>query len=112
MSESKVRSWTWRHAILQSDLPATTRHVLLTISCHMNDVGEGAYPSTADLAVETGLSERCVCEHISKAKAAGWLGVEQHGYRGQRWKRNEYAPRYPESVDANSEGTDGGSVPF
>jgi len=39
------RSWSWRHALLKSDLPATTRHVLLTISCFMNDVGGGCYPT-------------------------------------------------------------------
>jgi len=36
-------AWTWRHAILEAELPATTKHVLLTISCFMNDVGEGCY---------------------------------------------------------------------
>ena len=35
-------AWTWRHAILEAELPATTKHVLLTISCFMNDVGEGS----------------------------------------------------------------------
>lgn len=101
------RAWTWRHAILESDLKSTTRHVLLTIGCHMNDVGEGCYPTTKQLHLETGLSERAVCEHINLAIDAGWLIRFQHGYRGQKWKRNEYRPRWPD----DPEGTDAGSAP-
>lgn len=99
------RAWTWRHAIIESDLPPTTRHVLLTISCHMNDRGEGCFPSMRELARETGRSLRAVCEHINVAIEAGWLVRFEHGYRGQRWKRSEYRPGWPpaaEGVDATS----------
>lgn len=113
MSEDR-RCWTWRHAILKSSLPSTTKHVLLTISCRMNDVGEGCYPSTSTLAEETGLSERAVCKHIADAKALGWLRVEQHGFGGQKWKRNQYFPAWPPvdcDPDAAEKGTDPGSGP-
>jgi len=100
------RAWTWRHAILESDLKPTTRHVLLTISCHMNDVGEGCYPTTKDLQCETGLSERAVCEHINLAVAAGWLKKFQHGFRGQKWKQNEYRPAWPKVSEDAEKGTD------
>lgn len=109
-----VRSWTWRHAVAKSDLAPTTRHVLLTISLHMNDVGEGCYPSTAQLRAETGLSERAVCEHIAKARDAGWLNVEKHGFAGQKWARNEYRPKWPDpdpppTVDDDDGGGDPGA---
>jgi hypothetical protein len=100
------RAWSWRHAILQSDLPATTRHVLLTISCFMNEVGGGCYPTTKDLAAATGLSERAVCTHIAAAAEAGWLKVSEHGFRGQKWKNHQYKAAWP-----NAEGTEGRSVP-
>jgi hypothetical protein len=99
------RSWTWRHAVIKSDLPATTRHVLLTISCFMNEVGGGCYPTTLDLAAATGLSERAVCTHIAVAKEAGWLMVSEHGFRGQKWKNHQYHAAWPEP-----KGTERGSV--
>lgn len=91
-----MNSYTWRAGIIKSDLLSTTRHVLLTLSCHVNDAGESAYPSTALLAKETGLSERSVITHLSIAKDLGWLEVRKHGLSGQSWARNEYYPRFPD----------------
>lgn len=107
----KRKAWTWRHAILESDLSGTTKHVLLTISCFMNELGEGNYRTTKELAAFAGRSERCVCEHIEIAKDAGWLIVSRHGFGGQKWKRHEYLPAWPSDEDAAEEGTDGGSAP-
>ncbi len=98
-----------------SALEATTRHVLLTIGCHMNALGEGCFPSTKTLERETGLSERSVIDHIKKAKDAGWLEVLAHGYGDRRWKRNEYRVRWPEGAEPGSAplagGAESGSVP-
>jgi hypothetical protein len=91
-----MNSYTWRAAVLRSGLEPTTRHVLLTLSCHINDAGESAYPSTRLLAFESGLSERSVCTHLEKAVLGGWLRRRQHGLAGQKWKRNEYFPRLPD----------------
>jgi hypothetical protein len=98
-----MRPYSWRNAILQSTLPATTRHVLLTLSCHVNDAGESCYPSTRRQAEETGLSERAVITHLQKAEALGWLDVKQHGFAGQKWARNEYLPRMPDNKKALNE---------
>jgi hypothetical protein len=95
-------AWTWRHAIIEAELPATTKHVLLTISCFMNDVGEGCYRTTKELAHFTGLSERAVCTHIENAAKLGWLKKSQHGFRGQKWKRHEYEPFWPKGAEPRS----------
>ena len=95
-------AWTWRHAVLEAELPATTKHVLLTISCFMNDVGEGCYRTTKELARFTGLSERAVCTHIENAVKLGWLKKTQHGFRGQKWKRHEYEPLWPKGTEPSS----------
>lgn len=87
---------SWRQAILKSDLPPTTRHVLLTLGCHMNDAGESCYPSIALLVEETGLSNRTVITHLDLAEERGWISREKHGYKGQRWARNEYRIEWPE----------------
>lgn len=96
------RAWTWRNAILASKLPATTKHVLMVISCHMNDMGEGCYPSTKRLAELGSLSERSVCTHIDDAEKAGWLKVTKHGFNGQRWARHEYSPLWPQGTESPS----------
>lgn len=90
------RAWSWRHAFSSSDLPAMTKHVLHTLGMFMNELGEGCYPSVADISRYSGLDKKTVLKHLSTARDAGWIAVSQHGYRGQRWKRQEYAARWPE----------------
>lgn len=110
-----MKPWTWRHAIIKSGLSPTTRHVLLTLSCHLNDLGEDCFPSTAMLAEETGLSERSVCTHLATAAALGWFVVRKHGFAKQRWARHEYLPRIPDGFEIRArddQGTEAGSVPF
>lgn len=102
---STPRSWTWRHAIKDSELEPVTRHLLLTMSIYMNEVGGGCYPTTKELARATGLAERTVCIHIRKAVEAGWLEVSAHGFKGQKWKNHQYQAAWPET-----KGTERGSV--
>lgn len=91
--------FSWRHAIIQSDLPPTTRHLLLTLSVHMTDAGESCFPSTETLARETGLSKKAVIKHIRVARDAGWLRVGVAGLGrlsdNRQWKRHEYMVAFP-----------------
>lgn len=96
---SETRAWTWRHAIIKSGLPPTTRHVLLTISCFMNEMGDGCYPTQKQLADATGLSERAVRQHLDVAEKAGWIKRQEHGFRGQKWRNHEYQACWPEPQD-------------
>ena len=98
MPGSVAPLFTWRTAIISSDLSPTTRHVLLTLSLHMSEAGASCYPSTATLARESGLSERAVCTHLDKANAAGWIVKRRHGMAGKKWARHEYAPQIPADV--------------
>ena len=104
-------SYTWRAGIIKSNLPSTTRHVLLTLSCHFNDAGEACYPSTRLLAEETGLSERAVITHLANARALGWLRVSKHGFAGQEWARNQYTPSFPEGTEPRSAPSEKGTEP-
>lgn len=110
-----MNSYTWRAAIIRSDLSPTTRHVLLTLSCHINDAGEPTYPSTLLLSDECGLSERAVVTHLKLAASLGWLTVTKHGYAGQAWARNQYRPRVPDGFvprpAPSRKGTEPDSVP-
>lgn len=82
--------FSWRGAILKSTLPPTTRHVLLTLACHMNDAGESCYPSIHLLCAETGLSNRAVITHLHNSAELGWIKVRKQGLAGQAWSRNSY----------------------
>lgn len=88
--------FSWREAILYSELPATTRHVLLTLSCHMNELGESCFPSIDRLCLETNLSRPSVIKHLGIAKDMGWIRVSLHGYGGQNWRSHEYSIGWPE----------------
>lgn len=101
MSGDTGRAWTWRHLIIKSDLPSTTRHVLLTLSCFMNDVGGGCYPTQEQLAEATGLTDRSVRTHLELAESAGWLKRTEHGFRGQRWRNTEYFALWPDLLDVD-----------
>lgn len=109
MSEAG-RAWSWRHKILKSDLPSTTRHVLLTLSCFMNDVGGGCYPTQEQLAEASGLTDRAVRKHLELAEQKGWLRRDEHGFRGQRWRNTEYWALWPDPLDVD-EGAEQGSSP-
>jgi hypothetical protein len=95
------RAWTWRHLIIKSELPATTRHVLLTLSCFMNEVGGGCYPTQEDLAKASGLSDRAVRTHLDLAEKEGWLKRREHGFRGQKWRNTEYWALWPDPLDVD-----------
>ena len=94
--------FSWRFAVVRSILPATTKHVLLTLSIHMNDLGEGCFPSTVTLAKETSLSERSVITHIMLAVNHGWIRKQIHGYSGRGWKHHEYVLKWPEGTERPS----------
>lgn len=87
--------YTWRHAVVRSNLSATTKLVLHTLGCHMNDVGESCFPSIELLCKESSLSKRAVISHLDIAEKAGFLQKAKHGFGGQRWARNEYKATFP-----------------
>jgi len=69
--------FTWRSAVCDSNLPATCRHVLLTVSLHMNERGGSCFPSVDRIAAETGLNRATVIRQLQRARDNGWLLVGQ-----------------------------------
>lgn len=93
----------WRRALASPSGPApTTRHVLLTLSLAANTDGGSCYPSTRTLATSTGLSRRCVMEHLRIAENEGWLDRRQRG-GGQGWRRTEYTLVLPTNLGAEGD---------
>lgn len=90
--------YTWRSAICDSDLSPTVRHVALTLSLYMNEMGGSAYPGAERLARNTGLAERTVRRDLGQLVEAGWLRIEEHGgLRGKRRTANRYVATTPAS---------------
>jgi len=95
-----MKVWSWRQVILRSSLASTTKLVLLALSSHMNDHGEGCYPSLDTLAQETSLTRKAVITHIATAIAAGFLVKDRMNIRGRKWASNEYRASVPAEVES------------
>jgi hypothetical protein len=94
---SGMKVWSWRQSVIEAaQLSATTRHVLLTLSVYMNDVGDGCFPTIDTLSANTGLTCRSVITALNMAEIAGFIEKTQHGFAGSQWRRNEYRARLPD----------------
>lgn len=102
---SPLRAWSWQHAVARSSLAPTTKAVLYALALFMDATGQSCFPKIErsehddgdklDLVTATGLSKRAVIEHLKIAEDGGWLVRRNLGLRGQRWRQNEYAARWP-----------------
>lgn len=92
------RVWTWRQAIFESDLQATTKLVLQALASHLNDMGGPMFPSQERLAKLCSLSERSVITHLQIAEDAGWIVATKRQLDGSKWAANEYGARFPDGV--------------
>jgi hypothetical protein len=93
--------FTWRSAIVKSDLPSTQRHVALTLSLHMNEIGESCYPSLKTLANETDFHKETVKDAVDGLEGAGFLVVDRRG--PGRGKTNIYSAAIPETFEIRVE---------
>lgn len=109
MSRRQSQLFSWRQAVLKSLLPPVTKHVLLTLSCHMTDAGENCFPSVETLCEETSLSKPTVIAHLKRAAELGWIEIRRHGFGDRRWLRQEYLPRWPDEY-TGAEDTRGGKA--
>lgn len=82
----------WRSSIAASDLRPPVRHVALTLSLHMNEAGDSAFPSLVTLARETGLAKSTVSTAIKALEAGGFLRVRTGGGRA---RPNHYRATMP-----------------
>lgn len=93
------RLFTWRSALCESGLPPTTRHVGLTLSLHMSERGDSAFPSVSTLAEETGLARRTVQRHLRALQDEGWIepdGWASYKTVGGEQKTRRYRATVPD----------------
>lgn len=72
-----VSLWSWRKNILKSGLPPTTRYLLLTLACGMNDTSESCFSSVRNIAADTGLPDDAVRAGLRNAALEGWIEVTE-----------------------------------
>ena len=88
----------WQRAILDSDLPSTTRLILWAISIHsMDEDGGHCFPSIEDIMKGTGLTKKHVIRHLNLADEAGWLERRQWG-KGRGYRRWNYQAILPQAT--------------
>lgn len=88
--------FTWRTAICQSDLKPTQRHVAITLSLYMSELGNSAFPGASRLAEDTGLSVRSIRSALGELVELGWLKlITRGGLRGEKRVANHYEARIP-----------------
>jgi len=89
--------FTWRSAVVTSDLTSTQRHVALTLSLYMNERGGSAFPGATRLSEDCGLHVSTVRRALSDLADLGWLQlVSRGGKRGESRKANEYVATRPQ----------------
>jgi hypothetical protein len=111
------RAWTWRHAVAESGLKATSKHVLFTLSLFMDDLGDGCFPSIRELVPLSSLTETTLCQHLKIAEDEGWIERRLKERAGRDWARTQYLPKWPDgpqnrgAVQDAARGTQGNGVP-
>ena len=98
--------FTWRSAVLNSDLSAGAKYVALIISTHMNDHGEGAFPSQDRLARLASVDRKTIGRNSQALVDSGWIVRDNHGFRGQKWRSYEYKISFPAAVEDGQKGGD------
>jgi hypothetical protein len=86
---------SWRGAILLSNMPSTAKLILLAMSCHYTDLGEGLIRSLRTLERDTGLSRHTIIDSLKIAVDAGWITITKSRINGKIWKSNAYFPAWP-----------------
>lgn len=75
-------------------LSHATKHVLLAIACYVEEHGQGAFPSQATLAADSGVTDRYIEACVQECETAGYLSVIRRRDPGKR-PRNFYTLLYP-----------------
>lgn len=98
--------WSYKKAVMQSELSAATKIVLVALDMHVNDMGDPAFPSYARLSTLTSLSSRSVMEHVGVAEDAGWLKREKRFNKEGRQQSNLFYLQVPHHLAMASNAAD------
>lgn len=91
----------YRNAIASttSSDSATMRHILLTLSLHMDRNLSSCWPSIKTLAARTGLNEKTVRNQLKQAEKQGWIKRGIMGANGKGWRLYCYVGTFPNRAE-------------
>jgi len=94
----------YRNAIASATGPdsATMRHILLTLSLHMDRNLSSCWPSIKTLAARTGLNEKTVRNQLKQAEKKGWIKRGTRGANGKGWRLYCYVGKVPNRAEFNT----------
>jgi hypothetical protein len=104
--QSSMSIWSYKKAVMQSELSSSTKIVLVALDMHVNDMGDPAFPSYSRLATLTSLSSRSVKEHVGVAEDAGWLKREKRFSKEGRQQSNLFYLQVPHHLAMTSNAAD------
>lgn len=95
MSENKP--WTFRAAVFDSELSASTKLVLLVVASYVNDMGDPAWPSYNTIARKASLSRSSVIAHLNAAIEKGWIAKQKRKGKDGLSETNLYRLQTPDA---------------
>ena len=95
--------FSWRSALMGSNLSGMTKYVALALSLYMSERGDSAFPGATRLARDMSMTDRFVRNHLAALVDKGWLTVKEGGGRG---RANSYEASIPCSIFRESSGED------
>ena len=99
----------YERAVRRSQLPALTRHALITLASHIDEatgaIPDRSSPSFATLIAETGMSRSTLAAHMARAEAAGWLHRKSPSKTDalRHHVRTRYTLTVPAGIDLNDD---------
>lgn len=101
MTNNTSRAWSWRHAVVASDISGDCKHLLLTLSLYMNEVGSSCFPTIETLMANTGRGKTWVHKYLNEAIDKRWIEKTSVARKStskdnRGWRRNEYVATWPE----------------
>lgn len=102
--------YAWWRALRGSTLRPTAWHVALGISTYMTKAGDGAWPSMATIAADTGRSRSTVARAVRELVDAGYLSIESGGGRRADggYVSNRYLATTPSGVTDDTDSASNG----
>ena len=92
--------YTWRTAILDSNLEPNCKYILIVLSTFMNEHCPSAFPSTNTLMKKTGLTVSTIIKYLKIAEEKGWIERQKRYKQNGGCSSNIYEARTPPSIGA------------
>jgi len=97
--KTNAKIWHWRtYVIKYGPENATYKHILLTLSCYMNEVGGSCFPSITELQKTTSLTRPTIVKYLKKASSDGWIVTQKKKSKNNEFERNTYTADIPDRV--------------